>query len=205
MVLTTMMKPTTRQVFLLRITLGVIIGNAAGRTFADGMNFSGRWAGAFIYSFLPLLCIVLVQWIMLFDYLPEWWIATGLIGCIISASVMGMINFYVPEQVFRLMIRELNMFNSLLLGSLVALPQWFVLKHKHGYMWVLANGIGWLLSAAFRNLIFYIPANDSMQALMRETSFILLGLLLGLYLYFYVYKPDIKKTIEDKSCGSKHN
>jgi hypothetical protein len=140
-----------------------------------------------------------MQWILLSDYLPKWWIITGLIGCIISASVMGTINFCVSEQIFRLIIRELNIFNSLLMGTLVALPQWFVLKHKHGYMWVLANGVGWLLSAAFRNLIFYTPANDFIRTLIRETSFVPLGLLLGLYLYSCIYKSNTQEFIEGKN------
>ncbi|RPJ24304.1 MAG: hypothetical protein EHM33_18250 [Chloroflexi bacterium] len=187
-----MIRLTVKQLFLLKMTLGVVIANAAGRTLADGISFSGRWDGAFIYSFLPLTCIVVMQWILLSDYLPKWWMITGLIGCVISASVMGTINFYVPDQIFRLIIRELNIFNNTLMGILVALPQWFVLKHKRGYMWVLANGIGWLLSAAYRNSIFY-QQHDFWRISISETSFIPVGLSLSLYLYSYVYKVNTQE------------
>lgn len=187
-----MIKLTAKQLFLLKMTLGVVIANAAGRTLADRISSSGRWDGAFISSFFPLVCILVMQWILLSDYLPTWWMITGLIGCILSASVMGTINFYISEQIFRIIIRELNIFNNTFRGILVALPQWFVLQHKRGYMWVLANGVGWLLSAAYRNLIFY-QQHDFGRILISETSFIPVGLLLSLYLYSYVYKVNIQE------------
>jgi hypothetical protein len=193
-----MIKPTTKQMFLLKMTLGIIIAIYAGRTLADRASFSGRWDGVFFDSFFPLTCIVIMQWILLSDYLPKRWIIAGLAGCIISASVIGTINFYVSEQIFRLIIRELNMFDALLKGMLVSIPQWFVLKHKKGYMWVLANAIGWLLSAAFNNLNYYLRVKDFVRVLIWETSFIPLGILLGLYLYSYVYKQNNQEVIEGK-------
>jgi hypothetical protein len=191
-------QPTTKQIFLLKVTLGIIIGNAAGRTLADSIHFSGRWDGAFIHSFFPLICIVIMQWILLSDYLPKRWIISGLIGCIISAAVMGTINFYVSEQIFRLIIQELSIFDALLMGILVAFPQQFILKNKRGYMWVLANGIGWSLSGALNNLNFYLQVKDFIRTLIWEASFIPLGLLLSLYLYSYIYKPNNQEIIEDE-------
>jgi hypothetical protein len=131
-----MIKPTTKQILSIKVTLGLIIGNDAGLALAHSIHFSGRWDSAFIYSFFPLICIVIMQWILLSDYLPKQWVITGLIGCIIAASAMGTINFYVSEQIFRLIIQELNIFNSLWKGILVSLPQSFTLKNKRGYIWM---------------------------------------------------------------------
>jgi hypothetical protein len=179
------------------MTLGIIIGNDAGNCLASRIPISGRWDGAFIASFLPLMYIVIIQWILFSDYLPKRWVITGFTGCIIAAAVMGTINYCVSEQVFRLIIQEYSIVTSLLMGILVSLPQWTLLKHKGGYEWVLANGIGWLLSAICRNLNFYIRVDDFVRALIWEASFIPLGILLGLCLYSYVYKRSSQKAIEN--------
>jgi len=184
------MKLTPKQVFLLKATLGIIIANNAGGYLSYRIPFSGRWDGAFNGAFFSLIGIVIIQWILLSDYLPKGWLVTGLIGCIISASAMGTINYHVSEQIFRLIIQEYNIACGLLMGILASIPQWFVLKHQRGYVWVLANGIGWMLSSAFDNLNFYLQVTDFARLLIREISFMPLGILLSLYLYSHLYKPN---------------
>ena len=183
-----MIRPTTKQIFLLKMTLGIMIANDAGTYFSSRIPFSGRWDGAFWGSFFPLLYIIIIQWILLSIYLPKRWIAAGLIGSLISASVMGTINYYVSEQIFRLIIQEYNVITSLLVGILVSFPQWFILQDRRGHIWVLANGIGWMLAAACTNLNFYIRVSDFVRGLIWEASFIPLGILLSLYLYSYAYE-----------------
>ncbi len=205
-----MIKPTTKSIFLLKITLSVIIAKTTGELLALRAYPSvyptenGRWVPAIISTFFVLSCIVILQWILLSDYLPKWWAITGFIGCVIAAFTIGAIHFFVPVETYRLYAQELNIFNYFLMGTLVALPQWFLLKRKRGYLWVLANGTGWLSSIIFGGMIFYPQVKDIfslavIRTIILETSTLPLGLLIGLYLYTYIYNSNNPQVVEDEN------
>jgi hypothetical protein len=178
-----------------------MIANDAGSFLSNRVPSSGRWDGAFVGSFFPLVSIVIMVWILFSGYLHKEWIPAGLIGCVISASIMGVINYQISDQIFRIIIQELNIVNRLLMGLLVSIPQWCILKHKERYVWVFANSIGWALSGALLNLNFYLQVNSVVRTLIREISFVPLGLLISLYLYSYIYKSSDKKPIENQSMA----
>ena len=201
-----MIQPTTKRFFLIKIVLSTIIANAAGGLLAlhtDPVSMGG-WKTSIIYTFFPLALIVITQWVLLSDYLPKWWIITGFTGCVIAASTIGAIHFFVPVETYRLYARELNTFNYFLMGTLVALPQWFLLKRKRGYLWVLANGAGWLSSIIYGDVIFYPQIKDIfslafIRTIILETSTLPLGLLIGQYLYTYIYNSNNPKVIEEEN------
>jgi hypothetical protein len=207
-----MIKPTKKQNFLLKIVLGTIIASEAGVLLAlhTDFVFLGGFTPGFIYTFFPLACIVIMQWILLSDYLPEWWLVTGFIGCVISATLVGVIHFFVPLELYSSYSKELNALNAFIAGILVALPQCFILRNKRGYLWVLANGVGHLISVIYGRAIFYpmvgeVVALSFARTLILETALIPIGLMLGLYLYSYVYNSNHPQSIEDRNSQSKQN
>lgn len=201
-----MIQPITKRFFLLKIVLSTIIANAAGGLLAlhtDPVSMGG-WKTSIICTFFPLALIVITQWVLLSDYLPKWWTITGFIGCVIAAFTIGAIRFFVPVETYRLYVQELNIFNYFLMGTLVALPQWFLLKNKRGYLWVLANGTGWLISIIYGGVIFYPQVKDVfslafVRTIILETSTLPLGFLIGLYLYIYIYNSNNPQVVEGKN------
>ena len=144
------------------------------------------------------------------DYLPKWWSVTGFIGCVISATLVGAIHFFVPLEFYGSYDKELNSFNAFIAGIVVALPQWFILRNKRGYLWVLANGVGHLISVIYGRAIFYpmvgdVAALSFARTLILETALIPIGLMLGLYLYAYIYNLNRPQSIEDGNSYSKQD
>ncbi len=196
-----MIKSGSKQIFLLKMTLATVLGYEAGWKLSDGFHPSGIWDGIFIYSFCSLIGIVIMQWVLLSDYLPNRWVIAGLAGCILSAGVSATINYSVPEQYFRLVVKELNIFGGLLTGILVAAPQWFVLKHRRGDLWLGANAVGWLVCAVYRSLANQPQLAEILRTFILDTSLLPLGLFLSYYLYSYIYQSPGPVVMEKPGKG----
>jgi hypothetical protein len=188
------MKLASKQTFVFKIILGVILAHNAGNLLSLHMDpvsmpTIGGWKSAFTYTIFPLVCIVIVQWILLSDHLPKWWVVAGFIGCTFASFAMGATHFIIPAEIYLSHGIALSYINNFLIGILVALPQWFLLGNRRGYLWVLANGIGWIASILTRNAIFSLPFDKPLlplKTLFLEVAYFPLGLALGLYLYSYI-------------------
>ena len=179
--------------------LGTLFAILAGEVIASQVEYTnqilGKWVPGFIYTFFPLACVVLMQWLLLSDYLPKWWITLGIIGSAVAGTIVGLIFLYVSSETYNAHQLEIGSVNAIVSGMLAALPQWFLLKGRKGYLWVLANGLGRTIRFVGWYLIFYPPVDDSFflafaRMLILESPVIPLGLMLGLYLFKYILKPQ---------------
>ena len=192
-----MAKQEKKLIFLLKIILGTVFAIEAGRVIAFQAEYSNRDLGSFVpgfvYTFFPLACVVIMQWLLLSEYLPKWWVTLGILGSIVAGIAVGIMFLYIPNEVYNSHNFEIGIFKAFFSGLLAALPQWLLLRSKKGYLWVLANSLG-LAIESWRS-IFYIPVQEVFflalaRMLILEASVLPLGLMLGLYLYSHVYKPN---------------
>ncbi|HEX6034970.1 MAG TPA: hypothetical protein VFY83_11065 [Anaerolineales bacterium] len=100
-----------------------------------------------LYVLFPIIGLLtgICQYILLRRYLPhmEYWIAATLLSWLIP-FVTGYFIIAVLAQkndTFSIML------GMLLIGATMALPQWWMLRHRvrHAAWWLLAYGLGWCL------------------------------------------------------------
>jgi hypothetical protein len=188
-----------QSIFLLKVVLGITFASLAGSTLAFEAEFSdpnlGRFAPAFIYTVFPLACVVIMQWLLLSDYLPRWWVALGLIGSVIAGIAIGIMFLYVSNEIYNAHTFTIGSLKAIISGFLAAFPQYFLLKRKKGGLWILANGLGQVIQYIVWSATFYLPIHDRyflpsfIRMLILELPVILFGLVLGLYLYYYIVAP----------------
>jgi hypothetical protein len=193
------------------MTLGTILAIAAGGVLASQAEYSDLalrgWLPGFIYTFFPLTCVVIMQWLLLSDYLPKWWITLGIIGCIIAGTIIGLVFLTVKNETFNSYYREIGTLNALLSGILASFPQWLLLKGKKGYLWILSNGIGRAIQAISFYFVFYPPIVNGafylalMRLLILQLPIVPLGLALGFYLYTFVYEPNHSQLIAEREIA----
>ncbi|HCK67557.1 MAG TPA: hypothetical protein DIW23_07415 [Anaerolineae bacterium] len=187
-----------KQIFLLKITLGTIFAMEMG---AELFAISGNpyqlqrpWASGFLFTFFHFLCIVIMQWLLLSDYLPKRWITLGFVGCIIASIVSGIIYQVFSFEAWFSYNFEIKIFARIISGALFALPQLFVLQGRKGYLWILANSIAWTIQYIGWELIMsytsYYDLFLFIRILVVESPNVALGLFLGIYLYIYVYNHN---------------
>jgi hypothetical protein len=193
-----------RLIFLLKMILGTILACAAGAFLASEAEYSDlalrSWVPGFIYTFFPLACLVLMQWLLLSDYLPKWWLTLGIIGSLIAGVTIGVIYLRLTNETSNL-YAETGIL-ALVSGILASFPQWFILKNKKGYLWVLSNGLAGAIQVIVLRLVFYPAVQGGfylalVRFLVMQLPIIPLGLALGLYLYTFVYEPKHSKFIAE--------
>ncbi|MBC7877417.1 MAG: hypothetical protein H7Y59_09635 [Anaerolineales bacterium] len=203
-----MLKQTTKLEFFLKVALAVMFAIEAGNDIASLTEYSSpilqEWLPAFIYTFYPLACIVIMQWVLLSECLPKWWVFLGLVGCVLAATTVGIMFQFITNETYILYGFEIQTFRAIVSGILMTLPQLFVLKGKKGYLWVLVNSIGLAVRFIGWWIIFIPPIHDSfylafLRMLVLESPNILFGLILGLYLYAYIYNPNRLQAVEARS------
>ncbi len=204
-----MKKQTIKQTFLLKMTIGMLFAIHAGGVIASIAEYPylnlGRlshFTPGFIYTFFPLACIVAMQWLLLSDHLPKWWIALGFSGCVIAATVVGIFYLFVTNDIYNSYELELQTFKGAIAGIFLALPQLIILRDKKVYLWTLANGIGLAIYFFGAYSIIGVPVqNGSYFTLERVLSLVIpiipFGLMTGLYLYTYIYQPNHLQPIEE--------
>lgn len=102
-----------------------------------------------VYVLFPIIGILtgLTQYALLHRYLrrKRWWVA---------ATVLGWLLPFVVGALFTTIFNSIPakdsgsmwaMFGMPLIGAIVGLPQWWVLRQqvRHAAWWILANGIAW--------------------------------------------------------------
>jgi hypothetical protein len=190
---------TNQSTFLLKIIIGTTFASLAGSALAFEAEFSdpnlGKFVPGFIYTVFPLACVVIMQWLLLSDYLPKWWVVLGIIGSVIAGTIVGIMFLYVSNEIYNTYTLTIGSLKAIISGVLVAFPQYFLLKRNKGFLWILANGLGQVIQYIVWNAIFYLPIHDRTflpsfaRMLIWELPVILFGLILGLYLYYYVVAP----------------
>ncbi|MFT3890312.1 MAG: hypothetical protein QM730_01650 [Anaerolineales bacterium] len=200
------MKSTAKQAFLLKIFFGMILAFHAGETMAhivvDPYWESGLWGHffpEFFYTLFPFICIVIMQWLLFSEYLPSHWIVLGLLGSLIAAIVIGFIFLELTQETYTAEIRILN---GAISGFLLALPQWFIIKNKKGYLWIVANSIGLLMYPVGWKILENIQATNQFYLAIKQViklPLIPFSLMLGLYLFSSFYKPS---SVEVKGNNS---
>jgi hypothetical protein len=190
--------------FLLKMILGTILAIAAGGVLASQAEYSDlalrSWVPGFVYTFFPLTCLVLTQWLLLSDDLPKWWVTLGIVGSLIAGTSIGIIFLYVTNETYNVYDLEIGILNALVAGVLVSLPQWFILRGKKGYLWVLSISLGLAIQFIGWRVVFYPPVHEAfylalVRMLILQLPVVPLGLALGLYLYTFVYKPKHSQSI----------
>ena len=191
------MKLTARRTFLLKMVLGMILALHAGETMAhiviDPYWESGLWGyffPEFFYTFFPFICIVIMQWLLFSEHLPNHWVVLGLVGSLIAAIVIGFIFLELTQETYTAEIRILN---AAISGFLLALPQWLVIKDKRWYLWIVANSVGLLIYSVGWNILANIQVTNHFYFALRQTIKIPLipfSLMLGIYLYSAFYKSS---------------
>ena len=85
-----------------------------------------------------------MQWVILSERLPKWWMLTGFIGCLLAALATDKTNFFIMTNLlsYNLLFYH-EVFNDFMSGLLFAVPQSFLLKGSKGFFWLLVNGLGW--------------------------------------------------------------
>jgi uncharacterized membrane protein YeaQ/YmgE (transglycosylase-associated protein family) len=185
--------------FILKIILGTIFATLAGDVLASQAEFSdpnlGRFAPGFIFTVFPLACFVIMQWLLLSEYLPKWWVTLGIIGSVVAGIIVGIMFLYISNETYNAHTLLIGSLREIVSGALVALPQYLLLKRKKGYLWILANGLGKAIEHIVWYAIFYPPINDGsflpsiVRMLVLQLPVILFGLSIGFYLYYYVVLP----------------
>ena len=202
-----MMKQTTKQEFIFKTAFAMIFAIETGASVFSNVGQPGQllrpWISGFLYTFFHFSCIVIMQWLLLSDHLPKGWIKLGFVGCTIAAIISGFIYEVIPFEAYFSYDFEIKILNAFVSGTLLALPQILFLKSKKGYLWILANGVGWAIKLIGRETIYshttYYDFFPLFKILFVELPIIPLGLFLGLYLYTYVYNPSHLQTNEGRS------
>jgi len=108
----------------------------------------------FMYLLFPFMGLLtgIVQYTLLRHYLPRmaWWIAATVLGWTMP-MVIGRIITPLLERgnsIFPIML------GMLLIGVIIALPQWLLLRQRvrHASWWILASGLGWSLIGLLNQL-----------------------------------------------------
>ena len=174
----TTIKLSEKQVFVLKATLGTILALNAGDYLAlrTDIGFYRTFSGDLNYWLFPLLCLVAIQWILASEYLPKGWVFTGIVGCIIVIPVMA-ITYYL----------QMLLLNEFAKGFFATIPQSFLMRNRNGLLWVLANSVGWILSALYSNIHIHllqaIASIPILQTFIYHTYDFPLGIMIGLSLY----------------------
>ena len=101
--------------------------------------------GLFLYLLFPIIGLLtgILQYILLRRYLPHmgWWIAATFLGWLMP-FVIGFIfsSVIIPgNSTVRIVL------GMIVLGTTVALPQWWLLRKRvqHAWWWVLVSGLAW--------------------------------------------------------------
>ena len=101
--------------------------------------------GLFLYLLFPIIGLLtgILQYILLRRYLPHmrWWIAATCLGWLMP-FVIGFIfsGVFIPgNSTVRIVL------GMTVLGTTVALPQWWLLRKRvqHAWWWVLVSGLAW--------------------------------------------------------------
>ena len=101
--------------------------------------------GLFLYLLFPIIGLLtgILQYILLRRYLPHmrWWIAATFLGWLMP-FVIGFIfsGVFIPgNSTVRIVL------GMIVLGTTVALPQWWLLRKRvqHAWWWVLVFGLAW--------------------------------------------------------------
>lgn len=202
-----MIKQTTKTEFLIKASLALAFAIIAGGDVAFQAEYFSHapffsLVAGFVYTFYPFACIVIMQWILFSDYLPKWWVALGFVGCTIAAIMVGIIFQFITKEFYNPFNLVMGTSRTFMSGMLLALPQLYTLKGSKGYLWVLANGVGWAIQFIAWLKLFFPPINDSfflafLRMLILESPSILYGLMIGLYLYVYIYNPKHLQSIEE--------
>ena len=99
----------------------------------------------FLYMLLPIIGLLtgILQYILLRRYLPQmvWWIATTFLGWLMPF----VIGFIISRLFVRGNSTVLIMLGMFVLGTTIALPQWWLLRKRVllAWWWVLVFGLGW--------------------------------------------------------------
>ena len=199
-------RQATKSEFILKITIAMIFAMEMGVDLFATAGHSNQllipWISEFMFTFFHLFCIVIMQWLLLSDYLPKGWIALGFIGCTIAAVISGIIFQVIPFEAWFSYDYEIKILDRVISGALFAFPQLFVLRGKKSHLWILANIIGWTLQYIGWELRASTLYNDYFplfRILFFELPNIPLGLSLGYYLYTYVYRPNNLQTDEARN------
>jgi hypothetical protein len=107
-----------------------------------------------MYLLFPFMGLLtgFVQYILLRRYLPRmaWWIGATVLGWTMPMLVGRIITPLLERgnSIFPIML------GMLLIGVIIALPQWWLLRQRvrHAWWWILASGLGWSLIGLLRQL-----------------------------------------------------
>ncbi|HQU37113.1 MAG TPA: hypothetical protein PLR65_11065 [Anaerolineales bacterium] len=175
-----------KQVFVLKVILGTILALNAGDYLAlrTDMGFDRTFRLDLVYWFFPLFCFVVMQWILSSEYLHRGWVVAGIIGCATVTPVVAIGYYYVfSDSIYR----SYYLIFYFLMGVFATAPQGILLRNKDGLLWVLANGVGWVLVTLYFNtrihLLQPIPSLPILQTFIYHTYYLPLGILVGLSLY----------------------
>ena len=130
---------------LISLALIILITQIVGDTIQVGGQSRITEDFLFMYVLFPVIGLVtgFLQYLLLRRYLPRMigWIPATLLGWLMPfvtgfliLNVLGLQN-----DTFSLML------GLLLIGAMVALPQWLLLRQRvrHAFWWILAVGLGW--------------------------------------------------------------
>jgi len=99
----------------------------------------------FFYVLFPIIGLLtgILQYILLRRYLPHitWWIVATFLGWLmpfITGTLILRVLAYKNDTFF-------IMLGMLLIGATIAVPQWWLLRHRvrYAFWWFLAYGVGW--------------------------------------------------------------
>jgi hypothetical protein len=108
----------------------------------------------FVYLLLPFMGLStgIVQYTLLRRYLPRmaWWIAATVLGWMMPLVIGPVISPFLERGSGTFTI----MLGMALIGVVVALPQWWLLRQRvgHASWWIAAAGLGWLLIGLLNQL-----------------------------------------------------
>ena len=102
----------------------------------------------FFYVLFPIIGLLagIIQYTLLRRYLPEmiWWI---------GATILGWLTPFFSGYFIITLLEQRNdtlaiMFGMLLVGAVIAVPQWWMLRKRVRYAswWILAYGFGWCIT-----------------------------------------------------------
>lgn len=130
---------------LISLALIILITQIVGDTIQVGGQSRITEDFLFMYVLFPVIGLLtgFLQYLLLRRYLPRMigWIPATLLGWLMPfvtgfliLNVLGLQN-----DTFSLML------GLLLIGAMVALPQWLLLRQRvrHAFWWILAVGLGW--------------------------------------------------------------
>lgn len=110
-----------------------------------------------LYLLFPIIGLLtgIIQYILLRRYLPHmgWWIAATFLGWLMP-FVIGFIfsRLFIPgSSTVRIVL------GMIVLGTMVALPQWWLLRKRvqHAWWWVVVFGLAWGIVGLYDLLTLY--------------------------------------------------